>query len=66
MLSELDEYAVEQALQIAEGQRQEVDDDVEVTVLTAGPWAPAGQGVEYVRTAAVQSQPPQVAVALGL
>ncbi|WP_225833365.1 electron transfer flavoprotein subunit beta/FixA family protein [Streptomyces sp. NK08204] len=33
LLSELDEYAVEQALQIAENS----DDDVEVTVLTVGP-----------------------------
>jgi electron transfer flavoprotein beta subunit len=33
LLSELDEYAVEQALQIAENS----DDDVEVTVLTIGP-----------------------------
>ncbi|CAM5698973.1 Protein FixA [Streptomyces griseoloalbus] len=33
LLSELDEYAVEQALQIAE----KPDDDVEVTVLTIGP-----------------------------
>ncbi|MFE2064108.1 electron transfer flavoprotein subunit beta/FixA family protein [Streptomyces sp. NPDC059467] len=37
LLSELDEYAVEQALQISEGRRQEGDDDVEVTVLTVGP-----------------------------
>ncbi|MER6085397.1 electron transfer flavoprotein subunit beta/FixA family protein [Streptomyces sp. NPDC001833] len=36
LLSELDEYAVEQALQIAED-RQEAGDDVEVTVLTVGP-----------------------------
>ena len=33
LLSELDEYAVEQALQISENS----DDDVEVTVLTVGP-----------------------------
>ncbi|PWI04942.1 electron transfer flavoprotein subunit beta, partial [Streptomyces sp. NWU339] len=33
LLSELDEYAVEQALQIAENS----DDDVEITVLTVGP-----------------------------
>ncbi|MFF5445728.1 electron transfer flavoprotein subunit beta/FixA family protein [Streptomyces sp. NPDC012888] len=33
LLSELDEYAVEQALQISE----ESDDDVEITVLTVGP-----------------------------
>src|ERR1044072_839343 len=33
LLSELDEYAVEQALKIAE----DSDDDVEVTVLTVGP-----------------------------
>ncbi|MBB1247351.1 electron transfer flavoprotein subunit beta, partial [Streptomyces durbertensis] len=32
LLSELDEYAVEQALQIAEG-----SDDAEVTVVTVGP-----------------------------
>ncbi|MFF0108848.1 electron transfer flavoprotein subunit beta/FixA family protein [Streptomyces hirsutus] len=37
LLSELDEYAVEQALQIAEGRRQDGDDDVEITVLTVGP-----------------------------
>jgi electron transfer flavoprotein beta subunit len=37
LLSELDEYAVEQALQIAEGRRQEGADDVEITVLTMGP-----------------------------
>ncbi|MEU6200728.1 electron transfer flavoprotein subunit beta/FixA family protein [Streptomyces sp. NPDC047061] len=37
LLSELDEYAVEQALQISEGRRQGGDDDVEVTVLTVGP-----------------------------
>ncbi|MER7692141.1 electron transfer flavoprotein subunit beta/FixA family protein [Streptomyces sp. NPDC097610] len=37
LLSELDEYAVEQALQIAEDQRGRGDDDVEVTVLTVGP-----------------------------
>ncbi|MFC9285521.1 electron transfer flavoprotein subunit beta/FixA family protein [Streptomyces sp. NPDC057052] len=36
LLSELDEYAVEQALQISED-RQEAGDDVEVTVLTVGP-----------------------------
>ncbi|MEU0414562.1 electron transfer flavoprotein subunit beta/FixA family protein [Streptomyces griseorubiginosus] len=36
LLSELDEYAVEQALQISED-RQEAGDDVEVTVLTIGP-----------------------------
>ncbi|WP_151772122.1 electron transfer flavoprotein subunit beta/FixA family protein [Streptomyces abyssomicinicus] len=36
LLSELDEYAVEQALQIAEGRRQG-GDDAEVTVLTVGP-----------------------------
>ncbi|MFF0789193.1 electron transfer flavoprotein subunit beta/FixA family protein [Streptomyces spiralis] len=36
LLSELDEYAVEQALQIAEGRRQE-GADAEVTVLTVGP-----------------------------
>ncbi|MCZ9342018.1 electron transfer flavoprotein subunit beta/FixA family protein, partial [Streptomyces sp. TRM76130] len=36
LLSELDEYAVEQALQISEA-RQEAGDDVEVTVLTVGP-----------------------------
>ncbi|MFC7886378.1 electron transfer flavoprotein subunit beta/FixA family protein [Streptomyces sp. NPDC057376] len=36
LLSELDEYAVEQALQISEA-RQEADDDVEITVLTVGP-----------------------------
>ncbi|BCL24416.1 hypothetical protein GCM10017668_62590 [Streptomyces tuirus] len=33
LLSELDEYAVEQALQISENS----DDDVEITVLTVGP-----------------------------
>jgi electron transfer flavoprotein beta subunit len=36
LLSELDEYAVEQALQIAEA-RREGGDDAEVTVLTVGP-----------------------------
>ncbi|MFH8974595.1 electron transfer flavoprotein subunit beta/FixA family protein [Streptomyces sp. NPDC017890] len=36
LLSELDEYAVEQALQISEA-RQEAGDDVEITVLTVGP-----------------------------
>ena len=36
LLSELDEYAVEQALQISEGRRQEGASDVEVTVLTVG------------------------------
>jgi electron transfer flavoprotein beta subunit len=36
LLSELDEYAVEQALQISED-RQEAGDDVEITVLTVGP-----------------------------
>ncbi|RNG38387.1 electron transfer flavoprotein subunit beta/FixA family protein, partial [Streptomyces botrytidirepellens] len=36
LLSELDEYAVEQALQIAEERRRE-DDDAEITVLTVGP-----------------------------
>ena len=36
LLSELDEYAVEQALRIAEGRRQEAA-DAEVTVLTVGP-----------------------------
>ncbi|MFH0241348.1 electron transfer flavoprotein subunit beta/FixA family protein [Streptomyces sp. HK10] len=36
LLSELDEYAVEQALQIAEGRRQS-GDEAEVTVLTVGP-----------------------------
>ncbi|MFJ3667379.1 electron transfer flavoprotein subunit beta/FixA family protein [Streptomyces sp. NPDC090106] len=36
LLSELDEYAVEQALQISE-ERQNAGDDVEVTVLTVGP-----------------------------
>ncbi|MYU23326.1 electron transfer flavoprotein subunit beta, partial [Streptomyces sp. SID8352] len=36
LLSELDEYAVEQALQIAEA-RREAGDDVEITVLTMGP-----------------------------
>ena len=35
LLSELDEYAVEQALQISEGRRQGGDDDVEITVLGA-------------------------------
>ncbi|MEV0692592.1 electron transfer flavoprotein subunit beta/FixA family protein [Streptomyces sp. NPDC050388] len=37
LLSELDEYAVEQALQISEDRRDKGDDDVEVTVLTVGP-----------------------------
>ncbi|MEU6008352.1 electron transfer flavoprotein subunit beta/FixA family protein [Streptomyces sp. NPDC047453] len=37
LLSELDEYAVEQALQISEDRRDRGDDDVEVTVLTVGP-----------------------------
>ncbi|MBT3155630.1 electron transfer flavoprotein subunit beta/FixA family protein [Streptomyces sp. CHD11] len=37
LLSELDEYAVEQALQIAEDRRDKGDDDVEITVLTVGP-----------------------------
>ncbi|MFI7385399.1 electron transfer flavoprotein subunit beta/FixA family protein [Streptomyces sp. NPDC049813] len=36
LLSELDEYAVEQALQISEV-RREAGDDVEITVLTVGP-----------------------------
>ncbi|MFD7507419.1 electron transfer flavoprotein subunit beta/FixA family protein [Streptomyces sp. NPDC059850] len=36
LLSELDEYAVEQALQIAEERRRE-GDDAEITVLTVGP-----------------------------
>ncbi|WP_438471568.1 electron transfer flavoprotein subunit beta/FixA family protein, partial [Streptomyces asiaticus] len=36
LLSELDEYAVEQALQIAE-ERQRAGDDAEITVLTVGP-----------------------------
>ncbi|MEV6122152.1 electron transfer flavoprotein subunit beta/FixA family protein, partial [Streptomyces sp. NPDC052077] len=36
LLSELDEYAVEQALQIAEA-RREAGEDVEITVLTMGP-----------------------------
>jgi electron transfer flavoprotein beta subunit len=36
LLSELDEYAVEQALQISEGRRQE-GGDAEITVLTVGP-----------------------------
>ncbi|CAM5438015.1 MULTISPECIES: electron transfer flavoprotein subunit beta/FixA family protein [Streptomyces] len=36
LLSELDEYAVEQALQIAEDRRDQ-GDDAEVTVLTVGP-----------------------------
>ncbi|TDC71956.1 electron transfer flavoprotein subunit beta/FixA family protein [Streptomyces hainanensis] len=36
LLSELDEYAVEQALRIAEGQRQS-GDEAEVTVVTVGP-----------------------------
>ncbi|MDX3225311.1 electron transfer flavoprotein subunit beta/FixA family protein [Streptomyces sp. ME19-01-6] len=37
LLSELDEYAVEQALQISESRRQDGDDDVDITVLTVGP-----------------------------
>ncbi|MFI0240013.1 electron transfer flavoprotein subunit beta/FixA family protein, partial [Streptomyces sp. NPDC016845] len=36
LLSELDEYAVEQALQISEA-RREAGEDVEITVLTVGP-----------------------------
>ncbi|GAB2885557.1 electron transfer flavoprotein subunit beta/FixA family protein [Streptomyces mayteni] len=36
LLSELDEYAVEQALRIAEGQRQ-AGEEAEVTVVTVGP-----------------------------
>ncbi|GAA3355915.1 electron transfer flavoprotein subunit beta/FixA family protein [Streptomyces antimycoticus] len=36
LLSELDEYAVEQALQIAE-ERQRAGDEAEITVLTVGP-----------------------------
>ncbi|MEU8878052.1 electron transfer flavoprotein subunit beta, partial [Streptomyces javensis] len=36
LLSELDEYAVEQALQIAE-ERQREGVDAEITVLTVGP-----------------------------